>query len=275
MIITILLNIVFQLFCFIAAIYLGGYIIAQINRTFYGFFGFNRTVVYATGFIGTPIHESSHALMCLLFGHKIIKIKFFQMDDASGVLGYVQHSYNPKNIYARIGNYFIGVAPILMGCGLLCLLMYALIPNAFWTMSAVGVTMSGPNASLLYVWSGVIAFFEAFFSAVISWRFWVFLLLNGCIALHMNMSGADIKGTLTALPFLIGIIIALNLILGFAWGKGYAAYAGFMASAGVWIITILMIAIIFALFYLVVGWILHFFTGKSTRRSANAKKTKK
>ncbi len=256
--IGILVNIALQLFYFILSIYLGGFIISLINRKFYGLFANSRAVIYATGFIGTPIHESSHALMCLLFAHKIEEVKFFQIDDESGVLGYVRHSYNPKNIYAKIGNYFIGIAPILMGCGLLCLSMSLLLPNAFRAMSPVGSGLKGSSSSFVLVGRGISAFFDSFFSSVGNWQFWIFLLLNLCIALHMNMSGADIKGTLTALPFLIGLIVIMNVILGFAWFDGYRAYVNFMNDIGVWIIALLSLSIGFALFYLVVGALIQY-----------------
>ena len=245
-------NILLEIIYFIVSIYFMGFIISLLNRLFYKLIGQNKAVIYATGFIGTPIHELSHALMCLIFAHKIEEIKFFQMDDENGVLGYVRHSYNPKNIYARIGNYFIGIAPILMGCGVLCLSMSLLLPNAFQVMNVVGSGLTASVSSFLLVGRGLSVFFEALISSVAGWQFWVFLLLNLCIALHMNMSGADIKGTLTALPFLIGLIVVLNLILGLAWVDGYRAYVDFMNSVGMWIIAILLLAIGFALFYLII-----------------------
>lgn len=252
MVVSILINIALQIGYFIVAIYLGGFIISLINRGFYGLFNNSPAVIYATGFIGTPIHETSHALMCLLFAHTIDEIKFFQIDDENGVLGYVRHSYNPKNIYAVIGNYFIGVAPIVMGCGLLCLSMRLLLPQVFVAVGEVGAVLNPSDFSFALLGKRADALVALFFSEIASWRFWVFLLLNLCIALHMNMSGADIKGTLGALPFLLLIFVILNFALGF-WKTGYSAFTGFMNGVGIWIGVILLLAICFALFYLIVG----------------------
>ena len=58
------------------------------------------------------------------------EIRLFQPDLETGVLGYVNHSYNKRNMYKVLGNYFIGVAPIVacfwfQGCFVLYyLLMY-------------------------------------------------------------------------------------------------------------------------------------------------------
>ena len=38
-------------------------------------------VVYASSVIGTPIHELGHAIMCLLFAHKITDIKLHSLTD--------------------------------------------------------------------------------------------------------------------------------------------------------------------------------------------------
>ena len=63
------------------------------------------------------------------FGHKVTEIKLFQINSADGTLGYVNHSYNPKNIYHKIGNFFIGVAPIIVISAVLYLLAWWLLPG--------------------------------------------------------------------------------------------------------------------------------------------------
>jgi hypothetical protein len=132
---------------FIGVVYLLGYIIMIINRAFYKAVGAGRTVCLATGFIGTPIHELGHAFMCLVFFHKIVDIKLYQIDDESGTLGYVSHTYNKRNIYHVIGNYFIGVAPIFCGGIVLYLLMKFLLPSSF---TAVASSIEGVVASQQY-----------------------------------------------------------------------------------------------------------------------------
>ena len=97
----ILTNTLEQLLSFVGIVYLVGFIISILNRAFYSLVGNTRATVYATGFIGTPIHEISHALMCILFGHRIVEMKLFQIDSDDGTLGYVKHTSNPRNIYQQ------------------------------------------------------------------------------------------------------------------------------------------------------------------------------
>ena len=72
----------------------------------------SRYTYLSTAAIGTPIHELSHAAACLVFGHKINKIKLFTLNRNSS-LGYVSHSYNPRSIYHQIGGFFIAIAPFI------------------------------------------------------------------------------------------------------------------------------------------------------------------
>lgn len=253
----VLKNIVFQLAIFIVLIYVVGYVISLINRTFYKLTGGGRAVCYATGFIGTPIHELAHASMCLVFFHKIAEIKLFQIDD-SGVLGYVSHNYNRKNIYQVIGNYFIGVAPIIVGAFVLLLVLKLLLPDAF-TLSkdyiAEFISVQGANigenivSDLFNVVKGVIV---AIFTAEFSWKMIVFFIVSLCIALHMSLSGADIKGSLGALPFLIILVVALNYILSI-FPSVYAGFYGGIVTASCFLIAVLAISLIFSCMVLVIG----------------------
>ena len=123
-------NILLQSFYFIGAVFLVGIIIYFLVKAFYTMVRYSKLAIYLSGAIGTPIHELSHALMCILFGHKVTEMRLFQIDTDSGMLGYVSHSYNRRNIWALTGNYFIGIAPIVCGSVALFFAMKYLVPGA-------------------------------------------------------------------------------------------------------------------------------------------------
>jgi len=165
--------------------------------------------VIITGWIGTPIHELGHALFCILFRHRIVEMKLYSPDPSSGTLGHVSHTYNSKSRYQKIGNFFIGIGPILFGAVVLYALMYFLMPE----MLAMGSWQS--------ILSGI---FDR--GNLLNWHFWVFLYLSFCIASHMELSPADIKGAGSGLiTFIITIFIFNFLVIG-AETLGIASFAG-------------------------------------------------
>ena len=184
-------NTVLQLIIFVGAVYAAGYLVYLCNRSFYRMLGNSRTVCLATGIIGTPIHELSHAILCIVFGHRITDMKLFQIDDESGTLGYVNHSYNPKNFYQKIGNYFIGVAPLFGGSIFLYLLMKYFAPQGYALMDSV-------ISEILDIYSGkiglslvpvlfetVIATLQRIFFTNFGVNTVIFIVIAFCVALHM------------------------------------------------------------------------------------------
>ncbi len=96
MIKDILIAFLIQIGSTIGLIILFGFIINIVTKIFYSNFGSKAlTVCKATGVFGTPVHELSHALFCLLFGHTIVELKLYAPNDDHGTLGYVNHTYNP------------------------------------------------------------------------------------------------------------------------------------------------------------------------------------
>lgn len=215
MIVDILIAYLSQILLLFGPILLFGYLIALCNRRFYANFGNHSMIVcYVTGCIGTPIHELSHALFCLIFGHKIVEIKLFQIGAEDGTLGYVNHTYNRKNLYQRMGNFFIGIAPIVVISAVLFLLAWLLMPSMITEMTASiqGISISeGIGTSLTKLFDAI----GTFFAYADTWQWWVFIGLGMFLALHMTLSGADIKGALSGLMFILALFLVIDIIIGF------------------------------------------------------------
>lgn len=252
MALNIFISFLLQVAFTVGIIFLFGWLIALCNKVFYSNFGrYGHIVCYITGFIGTPIHELSHALFCLIFGHKILEIKLFQISD-DGTLGYVIHAYNKRNIYQRVGNFFIGVAPILVISAILYVLAGVLIPDFFEEISrATSIQMTDAGEFFSYV-GDVIA---AFFISVATWQWWVLLLVGFFLALHMTLSGADIRGALGGLIFILIILALADIIVGLISASALSAMTSGMVFIGSGLLCILLMALLISVMAMLISFV--------------------
>ncbi len=248
-----------QLFSTAGIIFIFGWLIALLRRAFCAVSGRSGPkILLATGIVGTPIHELSHALMCLLFGHKITEIKLYQPKAPNGALGYVSHTYSKKNIYHQIGNFFIGTAPIILGGGVIVLLMLLLIPDSFDTVKGEIEILSLADMSDLpiaeffsFIWSAIVAVFSA--ENLSSTGGWVFIVLALMISSHMEMSGPDIKSGLKGLLFLSILLLLVDGVMYLLSPEAFALINSIAVSFGLIIAALLSISILFLTWLLLIA----------------------
>lgn len=237
-------------------IFIVGWLISLCNKAFYNNFGiYGNAVCYITGFVGTPVHELSHALFCVVFGHKITEIKLFQISD-DGTLGYVNHSYNPDNVYQRIGNFFIGIAPITVISVLLYLLASALIPTYTESIREVSESILSFNAGEIAV-----AFKKSvivFFGGVESWRWWIFLLVGIFLSLHAALSGADIRNMLDGLWIILLVLLISDVILRFIKKEILFSFTSAVVWAGTVVTSFLFVLLALSLIAVVISLIFRY-----------------
>ncbi|MHC5038887.1 MAG: hypothetical protein ACYTHM_16375 [Planctomycetota bacterium] len=178
-----------------------------------------------TGWLGTPVHELSHAFLCLVFAHRIEEMALFKPDKESGRMGYVKHSWNPQNPYAVVGNFFIGIAPLVGGALVLFLFLWVFFPAAArGAVSGSGIMASLAGGDLFGAGQSVARMVSGVLRHVVtgpnlaSWQFWVFLYLVLCVGSHLAPSPADYRGASR------GAIVLLLLLLGFNWA--FLAFGG-------------------------------------------------
>lgn len=258
-------NFLFQLLFSVGIIIIFGFIIAELNRAWCNMLGSKGIVAMRiTGVIGTPVHETGHAIFCIIFGHKITDIKLYSMDTSTGVLGYVNHSYNKKNIYQQVGNFFIGIGPIIFGSLVLMLLMFLLIPNTF---KAVFSTLNQIDNLTFNVfdgetYAGMLSLFASIFTAVFSfgnfanWLWWVFIILGMSIATHMTLSNADIKGSVWGFVVLILLYAVVDFVLYLISPNLLIKATAYIVKFSFYIISLLTIGVIILLVLLVLTFML-------------------
>ncbi len=256
----------FQLLSTVGIIALFGLLIALLRRGFCALAPKNGPrILLITGIIGTPIHELSHALMCLIFGHKITEIKLYEPNSQDGTLGHVSHSYNKKNIYHQIGNFFIGTAPVVLGGAVTVLLMALLVPYSFDTvmgeveaLTLVDITTLPIAEYVAYVGNAIITLFSA--DALSSWEGWLFILLAVMISSHMEMSGADIKNSSLGFVFLAILLFLVDGVIYLISPESLETLNGAAISFGLVLSAILSISVLFLLALLLLGLIFKLIT---------------
>lgn len=208
---------------------------------------FGWKAIATTAIIGVPIHELSHAIICVFFRHKISKLVLLQKKDENGVLGYVNHAYNPNSIYQQTGNFFIGIAPIFGGISAIIALMYTIIPktyNQFISISMINVNITKINSvSLNGILNSYIDLIKIIFSATnfSNPYFILFLFLAICISSHISLSSADIKGASKGLIVIFFIVLVLN-----AFGFSKFVMAQGILKYNIILIGFLIVSLIFS-----------------------------
>lgn len=267
---TVAISTLQQLFFTIGFVVVFGFIVGLMNKAFHRLAGdkFGRIFSIVTGFIGTPIHEMGHALFCLVFRHKILKIRLYQPNSDDGTLGYVNHSYNKRNIYQQIGNFFIGFGPILFGSAVLLIFMFWLVPNIFEVyrnsadFSKIQIAdifhFSVVNDIFVVMKTTTINFFLS--SEPGNWKWWLFIIPACSIAMHMSLSVPDIKSSWVGFCFIMLSLLIINANLYFMDIEKITVLSGYYLKAGTFILSFLSISILLSVLLLLLGVIIKVIT---------------
>lgn len=251
----ILISFLLQMVCTVGVVVVVGLIISYCNKWFYRSFGRSgRGVMMFTGVIGTPIHETGHALACVVFGHKVKEICLFKVSD-DGILGYVNHSYNPKNIYQRAGNFFIGIAPIYFGAAVMLLLLWLLVPSTFY---GVANSASISDVSIVAVGDSLFGAFKAMFnlSNLSDFRWWIFMFAAFFIALHMTLSKKDIQGSFSGFAILSLIAFTICAVVGIISISALTSYTEFICAIGLYLLCFMTVALLLSVVAFIAGCII-------------------
>lgn len=217
---------------------------------------FGMKAVMVTGFIGVPIHEMSHAIVAVIFRHHITDIKLLQKPDANGVLGYVNHSYNPKSIYQEVGNFFIGIAPIFGGIISMMALMRLLIKDSYNKFIQILTRNFHITALNKDIFNSILNSYLGLIRSIFSLNnfknpyFYLFMFLAICISSHISLSSADVKGASRGLAIIFVILFLLNI---FGIANNISKFS--IERYNIFITSFLFIAVILSLITFVVSLI--------------------
>jgi hypothetical protein len=151
--------------------------------------------------LGTVIHEVSHYIFAKLSLLRDVKLHIYKMDGSNNnYLGDVTFDASQINLYNRIGLYFTGIAPALVGylIGPLVLFHYIFSLNGF-TNSFINIRTSFSD-SIEFV----------FYNLINESSFWMILIMIGVLLIlsfNSRLSTPDIKVSLYgSVPIIIIIV---------------------------------------------------------------------
>lgn len=196
------------------------------------------------GGIGVIIHELSHLIMALLFGHQIQSFSLLHIpranDPTDRGLGYVNHVWNDENFYQKVGNVFIGIAPVI-GCALaMTLSTRYLVPSLYnrWLVSTGHPT--------------IVATANAWWE----WLLWLVLMVNISVG-GFDLSTADLQNSRQGLLVLGGLLVGSAFIC--SWLTDYRTISVKLFQFMQPFMLVLIFAIIVNLvLWVIMRWLVHF-----------------
>lgn len=209
--ITILKLTAIQIFGLFGIFFILGFILSKLQEKTHRIY--QQTIgwkgILWTAWIGTPFHEFGHYFFAKLFRHKILKVRIFDPNQETGELGRVDHSFNKISLYQRIGNFFIGAAPMIFGSAILALLAYYFLPAG----NELIITLSNTNNISNLLANILQNIYNSFLSApaLKSWNYWIFIYLSFCIASHLAPSKTDRKGMWGGFIYIVILILLINI----------------------------------------------------------------
>ncbi len=235
----------------LGAVVICGLGISLCRRAFLALLGrTGRGIVIATSIVGTPVHELGHALMCLLFGHRITQMCLWNPRAADGNLGYVTHRYNRRNPIAVLGLLFIGLGPILLGTLVLTLTLWLCFPEALSGYAEATAALLSGKAGVGAVLAEGLRLIPRVGRELIGgtarplWARVLGVLVLLSVSLHMELSPADLKSALRALPLYGVIALIVTVVCGLVGAGAMDAVTGALRLASAYMVA--LFAVIFA-----------------------------
>ena len=245
----------------LGAVVVCGLCVSLFRRVFLSMMGggFGRGVVLTTSILGTPVHELGHALMCLIFGHKITDMSLWQPSSPDGRLGYVTHVYRPRNLYHILGNLFIGIGPIFSGLAVLTLALWLSFPETFADYMAEASSMASEGENFFTLFAEGLKMLPRIITELIHgedvplWGKILALVVILSVSQHISLSPEDIKGSLTAIPLYLAIILVLTLVCGLIGDVAMTAVTAALAVFSAYLTALFVIVLVSALIQLLVA----------------------
>lgn len=162
-------------------------------RRLYCFFVGDRsgfTLIKAASVLSVPLREAGHAMMAVIFWHRVEDLQLLNLNDPDGEFGFVEHSYNPRNPIALLGNFFYAMGPTVLGLVAVSLIFLTcfrgVLPAYFDEIRALGEAGAGIGEYLHVAFLLLPKMFTAGGAGVLPRIIGCTLLILLCFGIHVS-----------------------------------------------------------------------------------------
>ncbi len=189
---------------------------ARMSVRFWG----RNLFLYGFCWLGCSVHELSHAFFAIIFGHKISHIELFKPSGNGESLGHVSHSYNKKSIYQKIGNFFIGISPLLSGGIVLFISVYFIFGYNVTKHYPFNISSGYLTDINLFkqltqnIWNSFLSFWAVILanSGPYFWKPALLVYILYSIGSAMTLSKSDMVSALSGFLWVIVLFLVFNLV---------------------------------------------------------------
>lgn len=151
-----------------------------------------RPLLLAVSALSTPLRELGHVIACVICLHRIEDVRFLNIHDPDGEWGYVEHSYNPRNPLAILGNFLYALGPVATGLSavliIFSLCFYGVLPPFFSEIEALNAAGAGFTAYVKAAVSLIPAMFTVGGAPMVLRILGCALLLAVCFGIYISFS---------------------------------------------------------------------------------------
>lgn len=155
-------------------------------------YGAGRPLLLAASLLSTPLREAGHVIACMISLHRIEDMRLINVHDPEGELGFVEHTYNPRNPIAVLGNFLYILAPVALGLLAVMLIFltcfYGVLPAFFEEIGALGEARAGFGAYVGAAFSLIPAMFTTGSAHILFRIIGCLLLLALCLGIHIPLT---------------------------------------------------------------------------------------